>query len=330
MSSSFEQLRGPACLFFNLRYPKDVNEIECKNDSDKNSESHSVQKCDKIQRKNGNFEESFQPKMCSIPQPINPLPPISSRPPFPLPTSEIAEVTPWENLREPEDCKTDEYSFGSYSGNYKDFNSLNWWDNDEEDIYSYAGQDIISPALAIRAQSIFKDEENIYEEISECWQNLEYDRFQGRRVLSALNINVEGFSEFYRKQLQEKDQRMTFSKHFKENSGSYSPDSGLTASASDSSGDLTKTCLERRDHLYQLHKQQQVQRRPKLKRCESLDMKDIVGRRPTVRKTRRNLRRKARIEDRGRKQSFKKRLENVREKVEKTKSKLMNLSKKGR
>ena len=271
------------------------------------------------------------------PLPQNPPPlsmPISKRPPLPLPY-EIGQATSWEDVRQPEKppefkpiLQTDLPSTKEYRRNsFFDSNFDEDFEEEEDNVYSYAGEDIISPALAIRAQALFGDDDNIYEEIPDFWAQMknrqDYDRIQGRRVLSALNINVDGFTEFYKKQahIDSFGRHDSFSQY---DSGSYSPDSGLTASASasDSSGDLQRSFIRKRNELQRMH----PMHRPKLKRCESLDMKNIAGKRPKIRS---EIRKSA--AEKKRKNSIKRRLVDVRDKMEKTKSKLiMNFAKRGK
>nr|XP_027208009.1 uncharacterized protein LOC113801782 [Penaeus vannamei] len=208
---------------------------------------------------------------------------------------------------------------------------------EEEGVYSYAGEGILSPADVIRAQAAMEDSdsyggslasENIYEEIPENWSGAwsrrslveevldEYERVRAghRRVLSALNLDVETLIRP------------------EGHDGTASPDSGLTVSASDSSCEPHAGCDPSRPRTPTNHddpatswrsqkksspKQNAERQLPKgrgrLVKCESLDLKDAMTRRPSG----------------GRGRGFKEKLGGVKEKMEKKGWRFPNFSRKG-
>ncbi|XP_042205150.1 uncharacterized protein LOC121854542 [Homarus americanus] len=212
---------------------------------------------------------------------------------------------------------------------------------EEDGVYSYAGEGILCPADVIRAQAAMDDSdsyggslasENIYEEIPETWRGTwsrrslveevldEYERVRAghRRVLSALNLDVE---TLIRPSGQD---------------GTASPDSGLTVSASDSSCEPNplnydmprpRSPTNRRESCFgrfsqsssstQKDRETKTEKSPKNKgrlvKCESLDLKEAMMRRPSG----------------GRGRGFKERLGGVREKIEKRGWRFPNFSRKG-
>lgn len=212
----------------------------------------------------------------------------------------------------------------------------------EEGVYSYAGEGILSPADVIRARAAMDDSdsygeslasENIYEEIPENWVGSwsrrslvdevmdEYERVQAghRRVLSALNLDVE---TLIKPAVQD---------------GTASPDSGLTVSASDSSCEPNQLNYDvprprvsvsrsewgfgrssQRSKSSPKERDDSADKSPKNKgrlvKCESLDLKDALIRRPSG----------------GRGRGFKEKLGGVREKMEKRGWRFPNFSRKGK
>ena len=211
---------------------------------------------------------------------------------------------------------------------------------DEDAIYSYAGEGIFSPADVIRAQAAMDDfnsysgslaSENIYEEIPENWRGSwarrslveevmdEYERVRAghRRVLSALNLDVE---TLIRPGGQD---------------GTASPDSGLTISASDSSCEPNHTGYDHSRPRSPTHhgdsgiglstkgnnspksSKNSANGSPKNKgrlvKCESMDIKEAFSRRPSG----------------GRGRGLREKIGSVREKMEK-RWRFPNFSKKGK
>lgn len=204
--------------------------------------------------------------------------------------------------------------------------------HEEEGVYSYAGEGILSPADVIRAQAAMEDSdsyggslasENIYEEIPENWSGAwsrrslveevldEYERVRAghRRVLSALNLDVETLIRP------------------EGHDGTASPDSGLTVSASDSSceparprsptshGDPNDSWRLQRKSSPKTNAERQLPKgRGRLVKCESLDLKEAMTRRPSG----------------GRGRGFKEKLGGVKEKMEKKGWRFPNFSRKGK
>ncbi|XP_066975908.1 uncharacterized protein [Macrobrachium rosenbergii] len=208
-------------------------------------------------------------------------------------------------------------------------------DEEEEGVYSYAGEGFVCPADVIKAQAALEDSdsyggsiasENIYEEIPENWnvhswarRSLveevldEYERVRAghRRVLSALNLDVE-----------------TLIRPSAQN-GTASPDSGLTVSASDSSCEPNPSSYDMLPNNQNpanpgryLHRKStsrkedsdssKANKRGRLVKCESLDLKDAFVRRPSG----------------GRGQGFREKLGGVKEKMEKRGWRFPNFTKK--
>lgn len=206
---------------------------------------------------------------------------------------------------------------------------------DDDAVYSYAGEGILSPAAVILAQAALEDSdscgslasENIYEEIPENWRGTwsrrslvqevldEYERVRAghKRVLSALNLDVETL--------------IRPGPH----DGTASPDSGLTVSASDSSCepnlqnyDVSSSKSNHRGGTRKEHSPPSKDRKGqtdgfppgskgRLVKCESLDFKDAFMRRPS-----------------GRGRGLKERLGGVKEKIEKKGWRFPNFSRKGK
>ncbi|KAK4305286.1 hypothetical protein Pmani_022811 [Petrolisthes manimaculis] len=206
---------------------------------------------------------------------------------------------------------------------------------EEDAVYSYAGEGIVSPAAVILAQAALEDSdsggsltsENIYEEIPENWRGTwsrrslvqevldEYERVRAghKRVLSALNLDVEAL--------------IRPGPH----DGTASPDSGLTVSASDSSCEPNLQNYDVPSSHSSNHqggtkkdrsppsndRKNQTDGSPsggkgRLVKCESLDFKDAFMRRPS-----------------GRGRGLMEKLGGVKEKIEKRGWRFPNFSKKG-
>ena len=164
--------------------------------------------------------------------------------------------------------------------------------------YSYAGQDILSPAEVIKAQaSLCQDSdsyggsdgsENIYEEISEGWDS--------SKMKNKKSLVEEVFDEYERMKIGRL--HSTFNQPLVQTSGSIvtldftpndtsaSPDSGLTISTSDAYSDnvYDTVCTDVTSIPHLVSKSATVVKRstsvlrkppiPKLTRCESFDIKD--------------------------------------------------------
>ena len=175
----------------------------------------------------------------------------------------------------------------------------------EENEYSYAGDDILSPAEVIKAQADLGQEsdcyggslnsDNIYEEIPEEWEAFkaknrkslveevfdEYARIRARQVHSATNPSIKISSST-------EGSIVTFD--FVPPDHAASPDSWLTTSPCDNSSDGFYDPVEFRGRSNSERKPPSLKERsekvkscivsgkppiPKLSRCESMDIKDV-------------------------------------------------------